>query len=223
MYIPTTGLGGIRVGVDIWELMPGVQLVDLFKVSGSTAEFYRWYNDLAGVLSPLMTRPPPEKEAGRGEGHRRINAFELVGSSFNLGGMFEAAEERGAGEAPPGTRTRQFSSRQAADEILAEVERAAVELGAQVTRDGEHRAVLRLPLRDGRAMPLRVRLLRILGDTYVCQTTKDEEGSPLEFFRFYGRLAARLQPIMMKAAAGPPPSRSSSGQLMDLGSVAEGR
>jgi hypothetical protein len=42
------------------------------------------------------------------------------------------------------------------------------------------RAVLRVPLRDGRAMPLRVRLLRILSDTYVCQTTKDEEGSPLE-------------------------------------------
>ena len=95
VHIPTAGLGGIRVGVDIWELMPGVQLVDLFKVSGSTGaravhararvtsggsgrggarraalmrpcrpptacavEFYRWYSDLAGVLSPLMTRPP---------------------------------------------------------------------------------------------------------------------------------------------------------------------
>ncbi|PRW55916.1 CBL-interacting serine threonine- kinase 3-like [Chlorella sorokiniana] len=217
LYIPQPRSGTMQVLVELWEVLPGTHVADLQKVRGNTAEFHAWYADLTHILAAIISKKAPgragdvgaqaaaarrreEREAG---GRLRVNAFELIASSFNVGAIFE--EEQST------SRHVQFSSRLPPGEILDALESTVAALGGSAQRRGNKRTVLSVPVGTSRSMRLQAHLFEVLPGVHVCQIEKDA-GSSLDFMRVYGQLASRLQHIMMKRSAFP--TATHAGQLL---------
>ncbi|KAI7845902.1 hypothetical protein COHA_000635 [Chlorella ohadii] len=217
LYIPQPRSGTMQVLVELWEVLPGTHVADLQKVRGNTAQFHAWYADLTHILAAIISKKAPgragdvgaqaaaarrreEREAG---GRLRVNAFELIAGSFNVGAIFE--EEQST------SRHVQFSSRLPPGEILDALESTVAALGGSVQRRGNKRTVLSVPVGASRSMRLLAHLFEVLPGVHVCQIEKDA-GSSLDFMRVYGQLASRLQHIMMKRTAFP--TATHAGQLL---------
>ena len=184
VYIPNHK-GPIRVAGKVLEVVSGQRMVELRKVSGNTVEFYKWYEDLASALDCLAI---PGKELislpraqSRERTKQRMNAFELIGSNFNMAAMFDLDEEATMGHV-------QFSSRSSPNDIIRALSRGVEEMGGKVEGAG---VCLQLvaPTGGRRSMTLRVRMLEILPGLHVVQLVKGR-GSMLDLYKIYNRLAA---------------------------------
>lgn len=201
VYIPNAK-GPMRVVSQVLEVLPGKRIVDLEKVSGNTPEFYQWYSDLTVALDSLVSKgkksiiSEPSK-VNYQRTRRRLNAFELIGSSLNVGAMFELETE-------DSVRSVQFSSRALPQNIARVIAEGTRELGGKVSGEENGRVPLFLtaPVGRDRIIRVTVRMYELLSGLWVVQLAKDS-GTMMDLYKFYNRLASNhLRGIMMRSRDG---------------------
>lgn len=217
VYLPNKK-GPIRMVCRVLEVLQGKRIVDLQKISGNTVEFYSWYHDLAAALDSLVSKERRSVMAGPRPSSalrtkQRLNAFELIGSTFNVGAMFDLEEDSSV-------RHVQFSSRATVPEIVKAIAEGTRALGGEALL-GEAGALLKLkvPVGQGRTLPITVRMFELLPGVQVVQLVKNA-GSMPDLYKFYNRLATgHLGDIMMRRHDGRLTHPQASNADSVLGSI----
>jgi serine/threonine protein kinase len=152
---------------------------------------------------------------GGGRG-RQPNAFELIsgGLLFNLGAIFQSTNDA----VKETSCQAQFTSRCTPAAIMAAVESGTVQLGGTLecvntddtngTSDGgyiKEKRVVRVAVTGERVIVVNVGIQEILPGLYLTRLEK-EEGSSIDFYKFYAKLAKTLQGSVVKKVAHPAPA-----------------
>lgn len=144
-----------------------------------------------------------------GGGGRRPNAFELIsgGLLFNLGAMFKTVKETSC--------QAQFTSRSTPLAIMDAIELGTVQLGGSLERvnnvgtngtgHGREKGVISVAVTGERVIVVNIGIQEILRGLYLTRLEK-EEGSSIDFFKFYAKLAKTLQGSVVTVVAHPAPA-----------------
>eukprot|EP00889_Picochlorum_renovo_P000279 jgi/Picre1/27309/NNA_000278.t1 len=195
LYVKTMK-GIVKVAIHVKQLQSGNKIVDVQKVTGNTAEFYKWYSDLMTALSRNIYQTPDPKSS-KMHVVSKMNAFELIGRNLSLGALFETVEESSMGHV-------QFSTKANIKDVLMRIKEGTLELGGFVDHfdiDADHMDLV-APIGGRRGMAVTVRYFEVLPSIFVVQLTK-RLGSMIDLCKFYNRLADRyLDDLMMKRKDG---------------------
>jgi len=199
-YIPNRK-GPIRVSARVLEVVSGQRIVDISKVSGNTAEFYKWYEDLAVALNCLAT---PAKELiqaqpreSRKLSNQRLSAFDLIASNLNIAAMFELDEEA-VGHV-------QFSTRESPRKVAKVLTEEIIKMGGKVsggkTGNGD---ALKFTVPTGGTFTLQMRLhtYELLPGLHIVKLVK-QQGNMIDLCKVYKQLAAgSLQEFIIRRTDG---------------------
>lgn len=216
LYVKTLK-GIVKVAIHVKQLLSGNKIVDVQKVTGNTAEFYKWYSDLMTALSSDIYQTV-DPQSSKVHVIAKMNAFELIGRNLNLGALFETVEESSMGHV-------QFSTRANIKDVLMRIKEGTLELGGFVDHfdiDADHLDLV-APIGGTRGMAVTVRYFEVLPSIFVVQLTK-RLGSMLDLCKFYNKLADRyLDDLMMKRKDGriPHPRAAALTSFVSLQSLGE--
>ena len=153
---------------------------------------------------------------GEGRIGRQPNAFELIsgGLLFNLGAIFQSTSDA----VKETSCQAQFTSRSTPAAIMAAIESGSVQLGGTlefVNRDDTNgtigggytreNGVIRVAVTGERVIVVNVGIQKILRGLYLTRLEK-EEGSSIDFYKFYAKLAKTLQGSVVTKVAHPAPA-----------------
>ncbi len=228
VYIPNRR-GPIRVSARVLEVVSGQRIVDISKVSGNTAEFYKWYEDLAVALDTfsvtstkeLMRAPRTET---RKRTSQRLSAFDLIASNLNIAAMFDLDEEATAGHV-------QFSTRSSPSEVAKALTLGITEMGGTVSGSGGGSSLkFTVPTGGSFTLQMRLRTYELLPGLHIVQLVK-QQGNMIDLCKVYNKLAAgclgylimhRKDGTVAHPMATSAASLASASDLLQISTSAEG-